>query len=90
MSRIISISHPELPTDYRKRDTGVRTPKFQILSITTDLKQGITLLNTLDTATQALLRITNLEKRLENMAKSAGLLWPITNFKSIYAYKRRL
>ena len=73
-----------------KRDGGLGIPKFEILSVTTALKQGITLLNTLDPAAQALFRLTLLEKRLEKMAKSARLLWPIQNFRSIDAYKQRL
>ena len=73
-----------------KRDGGLRIPKLEILSITTALKQGVNLLNTLDPAAQGLFRLTNLEKRLEYLAKSARILWPVQNFKSIDAYKRRL
>ena len=73
-----------------KREGGLGIPKLEILSITIALKQGVTLFNNLDAAAQKLFLLTNLEKRLEKLAKSARILWPVQNFKSIDAYKRRL
>ena len=47
------------------------------------------LLTTTDAATQALLKASKFEQRMERMAKSIRLLWPITNTKCIDAHKRR-
>jgi hypothetical protein len=53
------------------------------------LKQGLTLLNTIDPPIQALFISTKLEQRLQRIATSVRLRWPITNFREIEAYKRR-
>jgi len=46
-------------------------PKLETLSVTTVLKQGTKLLNTLDQMNHALLESTKYEQRLEPLAKSA-------------------
>ena len=70
-----------------KRDGGLAIPKLEILSVTTVLKQGITLLNTLDQTTEAFLHSTPYEQRLERLANSARIQWPNINFRQIEAYK---
>ena len=72
-----------------KRDEGLGAPKLEALATSTALKQGITLLNSLDPAAHALLTETKLEQRLSSLAKAMRLPWPILNFKTIDAYKRR-
>lgn len=65
-------------------------PKLEVLAKSTMLKQGITLLNSLDPATHALLKETKLEQRLQSSAKAIRIQWPITNFRTIDAYKKRM
>jgi predicted transcriptional regulator len=72
-----------------KRDGGLGVPKLEVLASTTALKQGITLLNTLDPTILALLHETKLEQRLQGIARAIRLTWPVLNFKSIDAYKKR-
>jgi hypothetical protein len=72
-----------------KRDGGLGIPKLDGLATCSALKQGTTLLNSLDPAIHALLQETKLEQRLQNMAKAMRLQWPILNFKVIDAYKKR-
>jgi hypothetical protein len=71
-----------------KRDGGLSIPKLETLRISTVLKQGLTLLNTLDDTIAALLQNTRYEVRLERLAKSARIQWPITNFKQLDYFKR--
>ena len=71
-----------------KRDGGLGIPKLEILTSSTALKQGVTLLNTPDPATKALFTDTKLEQRLQNLAKAIRLQWPISNFRTIEAYKK--
>jgi hypothetical protein len=73
-----------------KRDGGLGIPKLETLATSTALKQGTTLLNSLDPTIHALLQETKLEQRLESLAKAMRLPWPILNFKAIDAYKRRM
>ena len=73
-----------------KRDGGLGVPKLEALATNTMLKQGITLLNSLDPAAHALLKEMKLEQRLSSLAKAMTLPWPILNFKSIDAYKTRM
>jgi hypothetical protein len=73
-----------------KRDGGLGVPKLEALATSSTLKQGITLLNSFDPATHALLQETKLEQRLQSLAKAMRLPWPIPNFKSIDAYKKRM
>jgi len=73
-----------------KRDGGLAIPKLEALATSTALKQGITLLNTLDPAIHALLKKTKLEQRLQNLAKAIRLPWHILNFMDIDAYKKRM
>jgi hypothetical protein len=72
-----------------KRDGGLGTPKLETYSVSTVLKQGITLLNTTDPTIQVIFTYTRLDHKLERMAKSVRLQWPISNFKYIDAYKKR-
>jgi len=62
---------------------------LEALATSSALKQGITLLNSFDPATHALLQETKLEQRLQSLAKAMRLQWPIQNFKAIGAYKKR-
>jgi hypothetical protein len=62
-----------------KRDGVLGIPKLENLVICTALKQGMKLLTTSDAANQALFTATKFEQRLERMAKSIRLQWPITN-----------
>jgi hypothetical protein len=71
-----------------KRDGGLGIPKMETLATSTMLKQGITLLNSLDPAAHALLNETKLEQRLQNLAKAMRLTWPILNFRVIDSYKK--
>jgi hypothetical protein len=71
-----------------KRDGGLGVPKLETLSVTTALKQGLTLMKTNDSTTQALLQKTRYEQKLERLAKSARIQWPISNFRELDAYKR--
>jgi hypothetical protein len=73
-----------------KRDGGLGIPKMEALATSTSLKQGTTLLNSLDPDVHALLQGTKLEQRLKNLAKAMRLQWPILNFKTIDAYKKRM
>ena len=73
-----------------KRDGGLGVPKLETLATSSALKQGITLLNSLDPAIHALLQETKLEQRLKNLAKAIRLEWPIHNFRLIDAYKKRV
>jgi len=73
-----------------KRDGGLGIPKMEVLAMSSALKQGITLLNSLDPATHALLQETKLEQRLGNMAKAVRLPWPILNYRAIDSYKMRM
>ena len=61
---------------------------MEALVTSTMLKQGITLLNSLDPAIHALLKETKLEQRLSNLAKTMRLSWPIANFRVIDSYKK--
>jgi hypothetical protein len=72
-----------------KRDGGLGIPQLEVLASTTALKQGITLLNTLEPTIHALLHKTKLEQRLQSIAKAIRLQWPIQNYRAIDAYKRR-
>jgi hypothetical protein len=60
-----------------KRDGGLGIPKLEALATRTVLKQGITLLNSLDPATHALLKESQLEQKLHSLAKAMRLPWPI-------------
>jgi hypothetical protein len=71
-----------------KRDGGLGIPKMEILTPCSSLKQGMTLLAVSDPATQALMADTQLERRLETLAKTIRLPWPITNPRAIDTYKR--
>ena len=73
-----------------KRDGGLGITKLEALVTNTSLKQGITLLNTLDPAIHALLQETKLEQRLISLAKAIRLPWPILNFRVIDSYKKRV
>jgi hypothetical protein len=53
------------------------------------LKQGITPLNNIDPNLQALFTHSELEQRLERLAKSVRLNWPIQTFSHLTAYKKR-
>jgi hypothetical protein len=94
-SSIKSILHLPMSTSNgflycSKRDGGMGIPKLQILVLSSALKQGITLLNSLDPATHALMQNTKLENRLERMARAMRLAWPILNFRLIEDYKKRM
>ena len=51
--------------------------KMEALVTSTMMKQGITLLNSLDPTIHALLKETKLEQRLLSLAKAMRLSWPI-------------
>jgi hypothetical protein len=72
-----------------KRDGGLGVPKLEVLSVSTALKLGLTLLSTADAELKALFNITGYEARLDRLAKSASIHWPIPNIRHIDAYKRR-
>ena len=72
------------------RDGGLGIPKLEALASSTALKQGITLLNSIDPAIQSLLQETKLELRLQSLTKAIRMTWPIMNFRAIDAYKRRM
>jgi len=63
-----------------KRDGGLGIPKLEALATSSTLKQGITLLNSLDPAIHALLKESKLEQRLQSTAKAIRLQWLILNF----------
>ena len=63
---------------------------MEALATNSALKQGITLLNSLDPAIHALLQETKLEQRLQSVAKAMRLQWRILNFRVIDAYKKRM
>jgi hypothetical protein len=71
-----------------KRDGGLGIPKLEMLSTSTALKQGLTLLRTQDESIIALLQNTRYEGRLERLAKSARIPWPINNLRQIEAFKK--
>jgi hypothetical protein len=64
-----------------KRVGGLGTPKLQTLVMSCALKQGITLLNSIDPTTHALMWVTKLEYRLQSMAKAMRMSWPVLNFR---------
>ena len=70
-----------------KRDGGLGIPQLETLGTSKVLKQGIQLLAITDEATQVLFRTTNFEQRLERMAKSIQIKWPISNTKCIDTHK---
>jgi hypothetical protein len=72
-----------------KKDGGLGIPKIETLTISTSLKQGVTLLNNTDPAAQALLRATAFERCIEGLARSTRISWPILNFRHIDEYKKR-
>ena len=72
------------------RDGGLGTPKLEVLAPSSALKQGTTLLNSLDPAIHALLQETKLEQRLQSLAKAMRIQRPILNFRIIDAYKKRM
>jgi hypothetical protein len=73
-----------------KRDGGLGIPKLETIVTSSALKQGITLLNSLDPSIHALLKESTLEQRLEGLAKHARLQWPILNFRVIDSHKMRM
>ena len=73
-----------------KRDGGLGIPKMEALVTSTMMKQGITLLNSLDPTIHALLKETKLEQRLSSLAKAMRLTWPILNFRVIDSYKKQM
>jgi hypothetical protein len=73
-----------------KRDGGLGIPKLEAPATSSALKQGITILNSLDTAIHALLQETKLEQRLQSLAMAMRLQWPVLNFRVIDAYKKRM
>jgi hypothetical protein len=72
-----------------KRDGGLGIPKLETLMTSTTLKQGLTLLNIIDPALQALFHQSKLQHKLEGLAKAARLNWPITNSNDLTFYKER-
>jgi hypothetical protein len=72
-----------------KRDGGLSIPKLENL-VTSTLRQGITLLNTMDPVLEALFNQTGLEHRMEAIARTARLKWPNLTFKDLASYKLRL
>jgi hypothetical protein len=56
-----------------KRDGGLGIPKMETLATSSALKQGITLLNSLDPAIHALLHETKLEHKLQSLVKAMRL-----------------
>ena len=73
-----------------KREGGLGIPKLEALASSTALKQGITLLNSIDPAIQSLLQEKKREQRLQSLAKAIRLTWPIMNFRAIDVSKRRM
>jgi len=73
-----------------KRDGGLGIPKLEVLATSSALKQGKTLLNSLEPAIYALLQETKLEQRLQSLAKAMRIQWPILTFRIIDAYKKRM
>jgi hypothetical protein len=71
-----------------KRDGGLGIPKLEMLSTSTTLKQGLTLLKTQEESIIALLQNKGYEGRLEPLAKSARIPWPINNLRQIEAFKK--
>ena len=72
-----------------KTDGGLGIPKLEALVTSTMLKQGITLLNSLDPTIHALLKETKLEQRLSSL-KAMRLSWPILNFGVTDSYKKQM
>jgi hypothetical protein len=66
-----------------KRDGGLDIPKLGTLVISTKLKQGLLLLNNLIPGAQALATATQLEHRLQNIARSIRIQWLVCTFKPI-------
>jgi hypothetical protein len=73
-----------------KRYGGLGVPHLETLATSTALKQGITLLNTLDPATYALLTESKLQQRLKSITEAMKLQWPIMNFRVTDSYKKRM
>jgi hypothetical protein len=71
-----------------KRDGGLGIPKLELLSPCSSLRQGLTLLNSSDPAVRALHEETGLEQRLQALAKTIRLPWPVPHSREIEAYKR--
>jgi sensor histidine kinase YesM len=55
------------------RDGGQGIPKLEAQATSTALQQGITLLNSLDSAIHALVKATKLEQKLQSLAKAIRL-----------------
>jgi hypothetical protein len=73
-----------------KRDGGLGIPKLEMLTVSSALKQGLTLLNIFDSSLQALFRSSQLEHRLRRLATSQRLPWPDLTFQHLNEYKRRV
>ncbi|GFG36028.1 hypothetical protein Cfor_01960 [Coptotermes formosanus] len=72
-----------------KRDGGLGIPKLETLAICNTLKQGILFLNSLDPVAQAVASATQLEGRLQRMAKCIRLQWPGLTFQQIDSHKKK-
>jgi hypothetical protein len=73
----------------RKRDGGLGFPKLENISICTTLKLGMRLIDTADPTIQAILTLTNFDRRLGQLAKSIRLPWPNLSERNIDAYRRK-
>jgi hypothetical protein len=51
-----------------KRDGGLGIPKLEMLTVSSTLMQGLTVLNTFDSSLQALFQSSKLEQRLHRLA----------------------
>jgi hypothetical protein len=72
-----------------KRDGGLGIPKLETIAVSTTLKQGLKMLNTEDPAMQAITQASKFENRLEKMARSMRIQWPILDLETIDRFKKR-
>jgi hypothetical protein len=73
----------------KRKDGGVGIPKLETICISSSLKTGIKFLDNVDPVMAAIARESNLEHRLQDMARAARIAWPIMNIDALTQYKSR-
>jgi hypothetical protein len=72
-----------------KRDGGMRMPKMTTVVVSSSLKAGFKFLENTDPVIEAVAIESGLKKRLEQVARTAIITWPIQDIGDINRYKTR-
>jgi hypothetical protein len=70
-----------------KRSGGLGIPKLEVIATSASLKMGIKFKNNPDPVMRAIYEESGLDKRLEKIAKTARIQWPISGLRDIEKYK---